>query len=282
MSAQPPVPEAPTTGVAVTALGVAIIRARETDRPDRLYSDPLAQHFVDAAHVGFDKERWSRLTELAGRFYGGRTIGVRLVDDRLRAAAANGIRQFVLVGAGLDTRAYRLGLPADASVFEIDVPELFAFKEPVLRRAGAAATCSRAVVTADLRSDWVIPLRDSGFHSEVPTMWIDEGTLGSLNQEWSRRVVRRLSAVSAPGSLYGTGQFATDATDSRYRDLRGLVGDTPGGDDASSTAEPNIRGWLENLGWDTAFHSWNSMVADLDRPATVDDESVGTISAVRR
>ncbi|MGW4248623.1 SAM-dependent methyltransferase, partial [Nocardia sp. NPDC004722] len=131
----------PVDGVAVTAIGVAVIRARENERADRLYADPLAQAFVTAARAGFDEQRWARLEKLADQFYDGRTIGVRLVDERFEAAVAAGCRQIVLLGAGLDTRAYRMNLPADITVFEIDLPELFDFKEPVLAATGATPTC---------------------------------------------------------------------------------------------------------------------------------------------
>jgi len=83
----------PVEGVAVTAIGVAVIRARETARTDRLYVDPLAQAFVDAARTAFSTQRWVELTALADDFYEGRTVGVRFVDDRVREARDTGIRQ---------------------------------------------------------------------------------------------------------------------------------------------------------------------------------------------
>lgn len=50
-----------------------------------------------------------------------------------------------MLGAGLDTRAFRLGLPPDVTLFELDLPGLFAFEEPVLDAAGAVPTCVRRV-----------------------------------------------------------------------------------------------------------------------------------------
>jgi hypothetical protein len=84
---------------------VALIRARESERDDRLLFDPYARAFGDAVEAG--------LTQVA------------------------------LLGAGLDTRAFRLGLPAAVRVFEVDVPEMVSFKEPILRELGAEPTCGR-------------------------------------------------------------------------------------------------------------------------------------------
>ncbi|WP_182357713.1 SAM-dependent methyltransferase [Tomitella gaofuii] len=304
----------PVDGIVVTAIGVAVIRAREYARPDRLYSDPLARAFVDAARAGFPRERWERLEALAGRFYDGRTVGVRLVDGTVRDALDHGIRQFVLLGAGLDTRAFRMGLPPDAVVFELDLPETFAFKEPVLERAGAAPACTRHVVPADLRSEWRSALLESGFRPEVRTQWIEEGTLGNPTEDWKRRLVEDLTAMSAAGSRFGVGRFAVDAESPQYREYRNLVGgeegagekgarekgagkkvvgeaaaaeraSTPGpwgGPDAAGRAEDEVERWLQDIGWDTVFRSWNAMTAGLGRDVAQVDPGVGTVFATRR
>jgi O-methyltransferase involved in polyketide biosynthesis len=51
-------------------------------------------------------------------------------------------------------RAYRLPLPTDVRLFEVDLPELRAFREPVLAAAQANPRCMRRVVVADLRENW--------------------------------------------------------------------------------------------------------------------------------
>ncbi|WP_040811221.1 SAM-dependent methyltransferase [Nocardia concava] len=274
----------PVDGVAVTAIGVAVIRARESERADRLYDDPLAKDFVAAARAGFDEERWTRLEAIADQFYEGRTIGVRLVDDRFREAIAAGCRQIVLLGAGLDTRAFRMDLPEDVHVFEIDLPELFAFKEPVLTAAAATPTCHRSVVIADLREDWRNPLLATGFQPNVPTYWVDEGSLGYLNQDWNQRVVLTLTELSAPGSRFGAGRLIVDDNAPQYRDLRRFVA----GDSATEPiaaprpADFDVEQWLDEIGWDTEFRSWNDMIASLPRPADPLDPRIGSIAAVRR
>nr|MDT0524867.1 class I SAM-dependent methyltransferase [Streptomyces sp. DSM 41633] len=95
-------------GVGLTALLVAAARAVETHRPDALARDPYAEHFVRAARAsalwpvrpeevpgGEADPLWGRL----GRYFGLRT---RVLDDHLLRQAYGGVRQVVLLGAGLD------------------------------------------------------------------------------------------------------------------------------------------------------------------------------------
>ncbi|UGT62697.1 SAM-dependent methyltransferase [Nocardia asteroides] len=268
----------PVAGVAMTAIGVAVIRAKESERPDRLYDDPFAAAFVAAARPGFDAERWQQFRTLAERFQEGRSVAVRLADDRVREAVDSGIRQLVLLGAGLDTRAFRLELPPDTTVFEIDLPETFAFKEPVL--GDAVPRCGRAVIAADLRENWAEPLRAHGFRPDRPTGWIDEGTLGYLPADDTRSIVGTLTELSAPGSRFAVNRVASDtASTDRYRELHELV--AAGDPDRGAGPESEIEFLLRDLGWDTEFQSWNEAVTALGRTAALAGPEVGTIAAVR-
>ncbi|MFI6361754.1 SAM-dependent methyltransferase [Nocardia sp. NPDC050630] len=285
-------PKVPMAGVALTAIGVAVIRAKESVRTDRLYDDPFAQLFVDAARDAYRAveggiERWARLEEVADMFFEGRTVGVRLVDDRVAEAVEQGIRQIVLIGAGLDTRAFRLALPADIRVFEIDLPELFAFKEPILAAAHAKPRCDRAVLSIDLREDWAKLLREHGFRPDLPTHWVDEGVLGYLTHEHALHVVTTLTELSAPGSRFGVSRFAVDEDARPYAELKRLVRGDEGADrprtgiGADADADADARTWLEEHGWHTEFRSWDDMVAALDRPVASGDPDIGVVIAVR-
>ena len=271
----------PVDGAAMTAIGVAVIRVRESRRPDALYLDPLAQSFVGAAREGFSAQRWASLEELADQFYEGRSVAVRLVDDRVRDAVNSGIKQIVMLGAGLDTRAFRMELPSDVSVFEIDLPELIAFKEPVLVNRAAAPTCRRQVIAADLRGDWTTPLRESGFRSDSPALWVDEGALAYLPPGPRRDVVAELTRLSAPGSRFGVSRYSVDANSAPYTGLAKLVGGSASGQAPQETVR-DVREWLDSLGWDTEFQSWNEAVARLNRAVTQADSEVGHIAAVLR
>ncbi|WP_327099936.1 SAM-dependent methyltransferase [Nocardia vinacea] len=279
-------PKAPTAGVALTAIGVAVIRARESVGTDRLYDDPLAQLFVDAARRDYCEidggaERWARLEEVADMFFEGRTVGVRLVDDRVAEAVEKGIRQIVLIGAGLDTRAFRMALPADVRVFEIDLPELFAFKEPVLAAAHAEPRCGRAVLAIDLREDWAKLLGEHGFRPDLPTHWVDEGVLGYLTHEHALHVVTTLTELSAPGSRFGVSRFAVDENARPYAELECLVRGDDGADRPRTGLGADARTWLDEHGWRTEFRSWDDMVAALGRPVALNDPDIGVVIAVR-
>ncbi|MFV8164413.1 SAM-dependent methyltransferase [Mycobacterium sp. 134] len=242
---------------------------------------PWRSRFVDAARQGFSAQRWATLEGLADQFYEGRSVAVRLVDDRVRNAVDSGVRQIVMLGAGLDTRAFRMALPADVNVFEIDLPELIAFKEPVLANRAAAPTCRRHVIAADLREDWTAPLRESGFRPESPTLWVDEGALAYLPPGPRRDVVADLTRLSAPGSRFGVSRYSVDANSAPYTGLAGLVGGSASGQAPRETVR-DVREWLDSLGWDTEFQSWNEAVTRLNRAVTQADSEVGHIAAVLR
>ncbi|MFC8386153.1 SAM-dependent methyltransferase [Nocardia sp. NPDC057272] len=276
---------APTAGVALTAIGVALIRERESRRPDRLYADPLATEFVDAARRDFTRTgegaaKWERVEAVAEQFFAGRSVGVRLVDDRVTEAVAAGCRQIVLLGAGLDTRAFRMGLPADVTVYELDLPELFAFKEPVLRAVRATPTTQRHVLPIDLRTDWAVPLRERGFRPELPTHWIDEGALPYLPPEDHLRTVATLTTLSAPGSRFGLSRFAVDPEAPPYAELRRLVGGDDAGMPPLDAGRPGEQ-WLLGHGWHTRFRAWDDMIVPLGRDVAVNDPKVGVVLAER-
>ncbi|GAB3452245.1 class I SAM-dependent methyltransferase [Actinophytocola sediminis] len=187
--------------VGLTALMVAAARAIETHRPDSLAQDEYAEHFVRAASAcaswplrpqevpdGARNPLWERL----GRYFGLRT---RVLDDVILAA---GDRQVVLLGAGLDTRAFRLDWPADSVVHELDRPNVLTFKQKVLDGLGARPRVDRHAIAADLREDWAGLL--PGFRPDVPTTWLAEGLLMYLPSDAERRLIQTVAHLSAPGS----------------------------------------------------------------------------------
>ncbi|MCS0605814.1 SAM-dependent methyltransferase [Streptomyces sp. LP11] len=193
-------------GVGRTALLVAAARAIETHRPDALARDPFAEHFVRAAPVSADwpvhpdqvpggdaDPLWGRL----GRYFALRT---RALDDRLLRAARAGVRQVVLLGAGLDSRAYRLDWPPGCTVHEIDTEEVLTFKQAVLDRADAVPAAERRTLAADLRHDWAEALLDTGFDPAEPTAWLAEGLLLYLPASAERRLIATVDRLSASGS----------------------------------------------------------------------------------
>ncbi|MFF0462750.1 SAM-dependent methyltransferase [Streptomyces mexicanus] len=111
-----------------------------------------------------------------------------------------GIRQLVVLAAGLDARAYRLDLPADTTVYEIDVEPVLRFKESVVTRARLKPAARRHAVVADLRGPWQAALARAGFDPELPTTWLVEGLFMYLSGPECERLLDGLTRLSAPGS----------------------------------------------------------------------------------
>ncbi|WP_079252416.1 SAM-dependent methyltransferase [Streptomyces sp. MP131-18] len=185
---------------------VAAARAIETYRDDSLAQDRFAEHFVRAARAsarwpvrppevpgGDANPLWGRL----GRYFGLRT---RVLDDFALRSARAGARQVVLLGAGLDTRAFRLDWPPGCAVFEIDRAEVLAFKHKVLDGLRAIPRAARTPVAADLSTDWSGALTGAGFDPAAPTTWLAEGLLLYLPHAAERRLVDTVDRLSTAGS----------------------------------------------------------------------------------
>ncbi len=193
-----------TTGVGSTALFVAAARALEAQKPEPLAADPFAEVFCRAVGgpwaavldgVGDHPLRTEDFGTHFVTYQGART---RFFDDYFRRAAEAGVRQVVLLAAGLDSRAYRLDWPAGTTVFELDQPRVLEFKRQVL--AGREAAAPRREVAVDLREDWPQALRDSGFRDDEPSAWIAEGLLIYLPAAAQQQLFAGIDALSCPGS----------------------------------------------------------------------------------
>jgi methyltransferase (TIGR00027 family) len=201
------------SSVGATATAVAARRAMASKGPDPLIDDPYAEPLVNAVGVDAFIKMMNGEIELADddpaftprRLAEGMAVRTRFFDNFFTEAAAAGVRQAVILAAGLDTRAYRLAWPSGTVVFEIDQPQVIEFKTRTLADLGAVPAADRAAVAVDLRDDWVGALRDNGFDSERPTAWIAEGLLGYLPPDAQDRLFDNITALSSPGSRVGTG-----------------------------------------------------------------------------
>jgi methyltransferase (TIGR00027 family) len=125
--------------VSDTALMAAAYRAVETDRQDALFHDPLAAKV--AGHRG------RKIIESLPRqaFVGGWTVAIRtrVIDDLLRQAIAEGVDTVLNLGAGLDTRPYRMELPAGLRWVEVDQPHVMELKSSRLSSEGPRCRLER-------------------------------------------------------------------------------------------------------------------------------------------
>ncbi|GAC1605039.1 MAG: SAM-dependent methyltransferase [Acidimicrobiales bacterium] len=186
-------------GVAATALMTAAARGREAARPDRLFEDPWADRLA-----GDEGRRWLERQDEVLPATPVFAVRHRFFDDFLVDHASRGIRQVVLLAAGLDTRAYRLHWPEGVRVYEVDQPDVLHYKQRVLDDAGAVPRCVRTTVGTDLREDWSSELIDAGFDPVIPSTWLAEGLLFYLPESAVRSLLDATAALSAPGSVLGT------------------------------------------------------------------------------
>lgn len=279
-----------------TALGVAMIRARESRRADRLFDDPYAQAFVDAAPGAIaGRPRASEdaaearpagpagpagpAAGLSAAFYARVAIRTRFFDGYLAAAASAGCSQLVLLAAGLDTRAFRLAWPPGTRVFEVDLPGVLAFKDAVLTRRGAVPCCQRIAVPADLRADWPAALAGAGLDRARPTAWLAEGLLIYLTADDAGRLLTSVTGLSAPGSQlsFEHSPEGTAALLDRTRQTPSLhryAGLWKGG---LGTDAPR---WLASHGWRPSLHELAALATDYGRPVPGQARG-GFLTAVR-
>ena len=223
-----------------TAEYMALFRALETLGPPqrRLFADPLAASFLTAplaqvvwvARVPLLR---SVVTSLIDRRYPGprpsAVARTKVLDDAVTAAVAGGVEQLVVLGAGYDSRAYRLPGCAQVQVFEVDHPDTQVVKQRVLARALGQLPAHVRFVAVDFdHDDLAVALDRAGFRAGRPTFVLWEGVASYLTSE----------AVDA------TVRWAHDAT-GEHSELaftyvhRGLIEGT--------VAFPHAEGWVHSV-----------------------------------
>jgi methyltransferase (TIGR00027 family) len=145
-SSSAPSDEVLIRNVSDTARLVALDRAVESERPDALFRDPFARRLA-----GERGDRIAKSNPLGGRKGGiGWPIITRtyLIDGMIQAHIAQGGDAVINLAAGLDTRPYRMDMPSSLQWIEVDLPEILAHKEEILR--GEKPVCSLERIRLDL------------------------------------------------------------------------------------------------------------------------------------
>jgi methyltransferase (TIGR00027 family) len=282
-----------TESVGATALGVAASRATETERENALISDPFARVFIDAAGDGIwnmfgvselpaeiaeaepDVARWldGRVDYMASR--------TAFFDGFFLDAANSGVRQVVILAAGLDSRAFRLPWPDGTTVYELDQPKVLQFKSSTLRQHGAQPTCQRVEVAVDLRHDWPTALRQAGFDTSAASVWSAEGLLPFLPAEAQDLLFERVQALTVAGSRIAVEAPGPQFNDPdarerqvslmrRYREVAAKVGgrEAPDFEDLWYLEDrADVAEWLGEHGWDVSATPAEELMARYGRHA---------------
>jgi methyltransferase (TIGR00027 family) len=195
-----------------TAEYMALFRALETGRaPERrLFADPLAASFLSRPLAGVAKA--ARLPVLRAavpglidrRYPGPRPSAVartKVLDDALIDAVAGGAEQLVILGAGYDSRAYRLPGVARLRVFEVDHPDTQEVKRRTLAQALGQLPAHVHFVAVDFdRDDLATALDDACLRHGRPTFVLWEGVASYLTPEAVDATVRWAHDTTGTGS----------------------------------------------------------------------------------
>lgn len=132
--------------VSDTAFLIAHFRAVESDREDALFHDPLAARLAGEKGKALAESFHTRA--MTGWMTAIRTV---VIDELVQGAVTRGVDTVLCLGAGLDTRPYRLQLPAEVTWIEVDFPDVIAFKEERLR--GETPLCRLERMGVDLSDE---------------------------------------------------------------------------------------------------------------------------------
>ncbi|WP_394830611.1 class I SAM-dependent methyltransferase [Pendulispora rubella] len=196
--------------VADTALWIAGYRAMETERRDALFRDPLA-----AVLAGTRGRDIARSMPNARATAWGIALRTRAIDEFVLSAVHDrGVDTVLNLGAGLDTRPYRLDLPARLRWVEADFPDMIAFKEERLRARVPRCRLERRACDLSGAAD-----RDSLFESVAEgsrcVLVITEGVIAYLTEEQAAELSRAL--LGQPRFRYWVQDVSTSSVMRRVR-----------------------------------------------------------------
>jgi methyltransferase (TIGR00027 family) len=139
-------PDSPVENVSDTAFWVAHYRAVESERPDALFRDPLAGRLA-----GEHGRKIAEAIPMSHMTAWIMAIRTSIIDDYIKQAIGEGVDTVVNLGAGLDTRPYRMDLPPSLVWVEVDYPKMIEYKEQQL--ANETPRCRLERVKIDLGDD---------------------------------------------------------------------------------------------------------------------------------
>ncbi len=294
-----------TQSVGATALGVAAARAAETASANPLINDPFAKLFVDAAGEGLwsiyaDPARLAEAVDLDAQvrsriqlmidFMATRTA---FFDEFFLGAADTGVRQVVILAAGLDARTWRLPWPDGTVVYELDQPKVLEFKAQTLQSHGARPAAQLVNVPIDLRNDWPKALREAGFDPARPSAWSAEGLVRYLPAQAQDLLFERVHSLSAEGSwlasnVPGAGFTDPDLVRRQREDMQRMRAAAAKLTDTEITdfndlwyAEERtpVDAWLREHGWAVSVQNFPELMARYGRaiPAGSEDAMPPTL-----
>ncbi|MFL5665470.1 MAG: class I SAM-dependent methyltransferase [Ktedonobacteraceae bacterium] len=195
--------------VSNTALGAATCRLIEQyqPKPTRLFHDPLVKDLVGTlirALMQFASMRnlaIQQMDAITPGIYGVQISRTRFIDDVVRDALSQGIEQVVILGAGLDTRPYRLAGMEHTRVFEVDLPSVQEDKKKKLQKHFGRLPEQVTFLPIDFDTQSLEAVfTGTLFDPASPAVFVWEGVTQYLSEEAVRRTLAFVG-TSAPGSI---------------------------------------------------------------------------------
>ncbi len=224
---------------AQTAFGPVVLAAIEHYEPPgrRLVDDNLAASFLPTrlrlllwlTRAGALRRAALKAADRSGPgLWASIVCRKRYIDERL-SDPINEFDTVVILGAGLDTRAYRIARYSDLPVFEVDQQINIDRKTAVVRRVLGDAPASVHLVPVDFERDELMPaLEAHGYRASERTFFIWEGVTQYLTPEAVRATLRQLSGAATGSRLIftyvrqdfidGTQRYGADSVYSRFRE----------------------------------------------------------------
>jgi methyltransferase (TIGR00027 family) len=182
-----------------TALRVAIRRAAHQliDSP-RILEDPIAIRLIGP---GFARDMERAMEPVARDFRAFMAVRSRLVEDKLAQAVAQGVKQYVVLGAGLDTFAYRNPFPT-LRVFEVDFPATQEWKRALLAKAGILLPSNLTFVPLDFEHKTLrAGLQEAGLDTDSPAFFGWLGVVPYLTLAAFRSTLEAIAQLPAGGAV---------------------------------------------------------------------------------
>lgn len=191
------------TQASITAQGIAFVRALESSKPagERICYDPLARRLISPAFYLLGK-LFADYGERKGPGVSGFLVArCRYIDDYLQECLDAGIEQLVILGAGLDSRAYRFEqLKGHVKVFEVDHPATQQVKLDKLKKIFGKLPEHVTYVPIDFNEETQQKLFDFGYSRQVKTLFIWEGVVHYLTAEAVDQTLEFVLQNSGSGS----------------------------------------------------------------------------------
>jgi methyltransferase (TIGR00027 family) len=191
------------TQASTTAQGIAFVRALESSKPagERICYDPLARQLISPAFYLLGRLFISRAERKGPGVIGFLAARCRYIDDYLQTCLEAGLDQLVILGAGLDSRAYRIEqLKGRVKVFEVDHPATQQVKIGKLEKILGKLPEHVTYVPVDFDEETLHKLFDSGYSRQMKTLFIWEGVVYYLTAEAVDQTLEFVLKNSGAGS----------------------------------------------------------------------------------